>query len=126
MRIVNGVLCVLMLAFVAVQYNDPDAGLWMLIYALPAAWAGLAAWQPARLQARPATLGLGLCLLATLGGVAYWWPRDAGWWRQEVWWQSETAREGMGMMAVAIVLAVVALTCWLGRGKAGEVERPVE
>ena len=48
MRILNGVLCLLMLAFVAVQYNDPDAAVWMVIYALPAAWAALAAWQPAR------------------------------------------------------------------------------
>jgi hypothetical protein len=126
MRIVNGVLCLLMLAFVAVQYNDPDAGLWMVIYGLPAAWAALAAWRPARLQARPATLGLGLCLLAALAGVAYWWPTDAGWWRQEVWWESETAREGMGLMAVAIVLAVVALTGWLGRGKSADVEQAAE
>ena len=126
MRIVNAVLCLLMLVFAAVQYNDPDAGLWMVIYALPAAWAALAAWQPARLQARPATLGLGFCLLAALAGVAHWWPTDAGWWRQAVWWESETAREGMGLMAVAVVLAVVALTRWLGRRKAGQVEHAAE
>ena len=115
MRIVNGVLCLLMLAFAAVQLNDPDAGLWILIYLLPAAWAGLAAWQPVRLQARPATLGLGLCLLTALAGVAYWWPADAGWWRQEVWWQSETAREGMGLMVVTLVLLVVGLSRWLAQ-----------
>ena len=122
MRIVNGVLCLLMLAFAAVQLNDPDAGLWILIYLLPAAWAGLAAWRPARLQARPATLGLGLCLLTALAGVAYWWPKDAGWWRQEVWWQSEAAREGMGLMVAAAVLLVVALTRWLGQAKAAKAD----
>ncbi len=115
MRIVNGVLCLLMIVFAAVQYNDPDVLLWGVIYAVPALWAGLAAWRPAKLQERPAAVGLGLCLLAALAGMAYWWPSGAGWWRQEVWWQSETAREGMGLMMVTLVLLVVGLSRWLAQ-----------
>ena len=117
MRIVNAVLCLMMVAFVAVQYNDPDFLLWAVIYAVPAAWAGLAAWRPARLLTPPATIGLGTCLLAAFAGLVYWWPSEADWWRQEVWWESETSREGMGMMIVTFVLLVVALTRWLRRAK---------
>lgn len=118
MRIVNAVLCLLMVAFVAVQYNDPDFLLWAVIYAIPAAWAGFAAWRPARLLTPPATIGLGACLLGAFAGLVYWWPTTPGWWRQEVWWESESSREGMGMMIVTFVLLVVALTRWLRRAKA--------
>ena len=39
MRYVHIVLGVLMVTFAAVQYNDPDAPLWIVIYLVPAAWA---------------------------------------------------------------------------------------
>ena len=48
MRYVNGFFCVLMVLFTVVQYNDPDAILWILIYGLTAVWAGLAAFRPDR------------------------------------------------------------------------------
>ena len=48
MRYVNGFFCVLLVLFAIVQYNDPDAILWILIYGVPAVWAGLAAFRPAR------------------------------------------------------------------------------
>jgi hypothetical protein len=43
MRYLNGFLCVLLALFTIVQYNDPDAILWIVIYGLPAIWAGFAA-----------------------------------------------------------------------------------
>jgi hypothetical protein len=46
-----------MLLFVAVQYNDPDGPLWMVIYGVPAIWAGLA-WMRPQLLLRPAPLPL--------------------------------------------------------------------
>ena len=43
MKIVNIVLCVLFLLFLAVQYNDPDPHLWMAIYGFVAWICALAA-----------------------------------------------------------------------------------
>ena len=47
---------------------------------------------------------------AALYGVYHYWPTTPGWWRQEVWWETETAREGMGMMIVLVVVLVSGLT----------------
>ena len=112
MRIVNAILCLLFVLFVAVQYNDPDGPVWMLIYAVPAAWAGFAAYRPNGLLGRLPTLGLGLCLLASIVGTVATWPQEAGFWQQDVWWNSEMAREGMGMMIVTVALLIVAFTRW--------------
>ena len=46
MRILNGFLCVILALFTIVQYNDPDAILWIVIYGVPAVWAGVAAYRP--------------------------------------------------------------------------------
>ena len=119
MKILNIALCVLLLLFVAVQYNDPDGPLWMVIYGVPALWAALAAFRPAALgRGLPAAL-LGLCLLAALAATAYYWPTVPGWWHQEVWWQEETAREGMGVMLVLLTLAVACATAWRRRARPG-------
>ena len=45
MRIVNGVLCLFLILFTAVQYNDPDVLLWVLIYGIGAVFTGLAAFR---------------------------------------------------------------------------------
>ncbi len=111
-RTLNGFLCVMLVLFASVQYNDPDFALWILIYAIPAAWAGAAAFRPAALCRTLPTLGLGLCLLVSIAGTVYMWPSEPGWWQQDVWWENELAREGMGLMIVTIVLAIVALTRW--------------
>lgn len=126
MRIVNALLCLLFVLFVAVQYDDPDGPIWMLIYAIPAAWAGFAAYRPNRLLGRLPTLGLGLCLLVSIVGMLVAWPTAEGFWRIELWWSeapadqeiAELAREGMGMMIVTVALLVVAFTRWrLGRSR---------
>lgn len=106
MRIANGILCVLMLLFAAVQYNDPDGLWWAFIYAVPAAWAGVAAFRPVLLS-RPAAKPLWLVsLLVAVAGTVWYWPPVGEWWRESVWWNVEEAREGMGMMIVVIVLLV--------------------
>src|SRR5687767_14150983 len=45
MRYVNGFSCVFLALFTIVQYNEPDAILWVLIYGLPTIWAGFAAYR---------------------------------------------------------------------------------
>ena len=119
MRYVNGVLCALLVLFAVAQYNDPDVVLWVVIYAVPAIWTGLAAFRPHVLAQRSVSMALALCVIAAVIGTAYWWPTDPGWWRQEVWWESEPAREGMGLMIITIALLAVALTWWLGQRKPG-------
>jgi hypothetical protein len=106
LRVVNIVLCLLMLLFIAVQYNDPDGLMWMAIYLVPAVWALLAAINPFAIgQGLLKTLLL-LTIVASLAAMFYYWPKTSGWWKQEVWWEVETAREGMGMMIVSMVLLV--------------------
>jgi hypothetical protein len=106
LRVVNIVLCLLMLLFIAVQYNDPDGLMWMAIYLVPAVWALLAAINPFAIgQGLLKTLLL-LTIVASLAAMFYYWPKTSGWWKQEVWWEVETAREGMGMMIVSVVLLV--------------------
>ena len=114
MRVLNIALLLMMLAFMAVQYNDPDGLAWMLIYAVPAVWAAVAAFSNAVLGQRLVNTLLLVSMFAAAVGVLYFWPRTPGWWQQEVWWEVESAREGMGLM---IVLAVL-LVAWLSRPRA--------
>ncbi len=113
MRVANGFFLVVFILFAGVQYNDPDFALWILIYAVPAAWAGVAAFRPGWLRQTLPTAGLGASLLVSIAGTAYMWPSQPGWWRQDLWWEQELVREGMGLMIVTVGLAVVALTWWL-------------
>lgn len=116
MRYVNLVLCVLMLVFIGVQYNDPDGLLWMAIYLIPAAWAAIAALHAPLLGSGAPRFLLLASLAAAITGVIHYWPDTPGFWKQEVWYETETAREGIGMMIVLIVLLVV----WLSGHMAGK------
>jgi hypothetical protein len=115
MRIVSGVFFVLMLLFCAVQYNDPDTLIWVLVYGTAAIWCGIAAFRPALLGTpvgRPllwATLGL------AVAGVVWYWPHTAHFWEVDVWWATETAREGMGMMIAFLAVGSVWLTARANR-----------
>lgn len=111
MRVLNIVLCLFMILFIGVQYNDPDGFLWMAVYAVPAVWTAVAVFKNRWLRARPAHVLMLLSIFSAVAGMIYYWPTTPGWWRQDVWWEVETAREGMGMMIVAIVLLIV----WAGR-----------
>lgn len=98
-----------MVLFMVVQYNDPDGLTWILIYAVPAIWSGLAFFRPALFDAVLARRTWGVTLLAALAGMVYYWPKTPQWWASEVWWETETAREGMGMMIVVVALVLTRL-----------------
>jgi len=117
MRYVNILLGVVMVAFAAVQYNDPDALLWIVIYLIPAAWAFAAAFRPARVRSAAGQALLGLSVLAGIGATIYYWPTMPGFWRKDVWWVEETAREGMGVMIGLAVLVFVSLAALRGRNR---------
>lgn len=84
----------------------------MFIYAVPMLWAAFAAFRPQSLSYRLPSILLPLCLLLSAAAMVYYWPKTPGWWKSEVWWEVETAREGMGMMIVLIVLLVAWLTAY--------------
>ncbi|MGC1441712.1 MAG: transmembrane 220 family protein [Burkholderiaceae bacterium] len=110
MRILNIILGLLMIAFAAVQLNDPDTLTWTIYYLIGAIWALLAAIRPQAIRTPNARRLIWLCVAAALTGVAYYFPRMDRFWEKEVWWVEETAREGMGVMTLALVLLIVAIT----------------
>lgn len=122
MRYLNGFLCVIMILFVAVQYNDPDYAFWMVIYGIPAVWAGVAALRPAVLARDLCIAGLVLTTAAAVAGTVYFWPTTPDWWRKDIWWNEETAREGMGMMIVTVTLSVVLFTAWRARSRSAAAD----
>lgn len=110
MRYLNILLGLTMVGFTAVQYNDPDALLWVVYYMVPAIWALLVAF---RLDVARSTLGSRLLLASVavwLGLVIYYWPQVPNFWRQDVFMAEETAREGMGLMVGWGVLLVALFT----------------
>ncbi len=108
MRALNACFCIMLAGFALVQYNDPDAILWFLIYAVPSAWAGLAAFRPERLAPSPRAIGAYLaCLAAAVAGSFWCWPSlPAG------WIAIETEREGLGIIIATLVLALVGISWW--------------
>jgi Transmembrane family 220, helix len=107
MRYLNILLGLAMLAFAAVQYNDPDMLLWIVYYAVPAAWAFLAAFRLDLVRSMPGMLGLWASIVVGLGVVVYYWPAMPGFWRPTVFMvevEGEGAREGMGLMIAWAVL----------------------
>ena len=108
MRHLNAFLCVLLTLFTIVQYNDPDAPLWILIYGLPAIWAGLAAYRPDVFAHNEWLLGvLGLNLLGIGAGAVYLWPTEIS-----TWWEKEEVREGLGLIITTLSLLAVVYTLW--------------
>jgi hypothetical protein len=101
-------LCFLLSIFTIVQYNDPDAPVWIIIYGLPAIWAGLAAYRPGAFAQNEWLRGaLGLNLLAIAAGAIYMWPNEIS-----TWWQKEEIREGLGLIITTLSLLVVVYTLW--------------
>ena len=110
MRALLGLLLVLMVLFGAVQYNDPDGLLWMGIYAVPALWCGVGLFW-CKVFKNTAVIALfWLSVVMSVAGVVYFWPLTPQFWTKDVWYNVETAREGMGLMIVLIVLLVVSFS----------------
>ena len=117
MKYLNILLSLMMILFIVVQYNDPDGPMWAAIYAVPAIWAGLAAFRLKQVQTSRARALLGVSVFGALALTAYYWPTTPNFWVTEIYWETETAREGMGMMIATFVLLVAAATIWSARQK---------
>lgn len=114
MRAINGLFCLILLLFAAVQYNDPDFLFWFVIYGLAALLCGLAAFLPEVFATHGTLRALFLlCLAGALAGTVYFWPSGVAWWTKEVIWDNELAREGLGMAIVTAGLLSVGVTWWL-------------
>ncbi len=124
MKYVNIVLGALMVLFAGVQYNDPDALRWIVIYIVPAAWAGFAAFRLDVLRTTLPLALLGVSVAAEVIGTIYYWPTTPEFWRKDVWWDTETAREGMGLMIATAVVLVAFATAWHARSKAAPGREP--
>jgi hypothetical protein len=108
MRPVNGLFCVVLGLFAIVQYNDPDALLWFLIYGIPAAWAGVVAFRPDLLPTNGAAIAAFVaCLAAAVAGAIYMWPSLPA-----NWIDVEEEREGLGLIIATAGLIMVGWTWW--------------
>ena len=113
MRILSGIVGLLLILFMVVQWNDPDGPIWMVIYGIGAIWCLIACLRPWRFSEGQVATLFGLCFLASIAGMIYFWPEVSNWWDIDVWWPEitgETSREGMGMMVLVVALAIAGLT----------------
>ncbi|MFT7594763.1 MAG: hypothetical protein ACI8R4_002087 [Paracoccaceae bacterium] len=110
MRIFSGIFCISMALFTVVQFNDPDASLWIVIYGVAAIWCGLAAFRPSLIAVGWGRRLLILSVLLGLIGAIWYYPKTPGFWHTDVWWVTETAREGMGMIIAFVAILVAWLT----------------
>jgi len=102
MRAVHIFLCVILLLFAALQYNDPDWSYWGLVYLLAAGWSALAAEAPQRLQSwPPARVGAPVSVLLFLVGFASL-AHQLG----PGWIHDEEAREALGYLICAVTTAL--------------------
>jgi len=124
LRVISILLCLVMVLFIGVQFNDPDGLLWMAIYLIPTTWALVAAVAPGLLHHRVSRILLALTILGSLALTFFYWPKTSGWWKQDVWWEVETAREGMGMMIVTAVLAFVFFVAYRQSGRILQDQEP--
>lgn len=109
MRYVFYALSATFLVFAGLQWNDPDAFLWMSAYVVPAGWLMVAAAAPSKLYERSVTAALAATLGLFTWLTVMLWPLERGWWRADVWWSSEAAREGMGLILMTLALLAVVL-----------------
>jgi len=117
MKYINILFCFLLILFIAVQYNDPDGPMWAAIYLVPTVWAGLAAFRLEKLSGNRSLALLGLSVAAILALTVFYWPTTPEFWRKDVWWETETAREGMGMMIASVIILFSAGTILAARNR---------
>jgi len=117
MRVLAFIIALLLIVFAAVQYNDPDGAKWMIIYGVPALLALICAIRPQLYQMMLMRGLLVVGMVAAFVGMVYYWPKTDKWWTQDVWWETETAREGMGMMVTVVALGLIFLAQYRLRNK---------
>lgn len=115
MRLVIGILLILMLLFMAVQYNDPDGLFWMGVYSVPAMWCAVTIFWRQWFVLSQVRIALWFSTVLSVMGVIHFWPVTSGFWHKAVWHEVETAREGMGMMIVLGVHLLVLFAVRLQR-----------
>ena len=118
MKIVNGFFVLLFLSFAAVQYNDPDPLLWILIYLSMAVLCGLAI-AGKYYQRLALMLGAAFIVYAIIlaPGVTDWWQSpDRSLLFDDLakmqYYYIEEAREFLGLVICLLVLAGL---YWQGR-----------
>jgi hypothetical protein len=119
MRWPLGVFLIVMLGFAAVQYNDPDGPLWMLLYATAAVWCAIALWRPGTLRGTPALLALAALSIAVYVLGFLWEIRTFNpdfLTRSMMSGGVETTREAFGLLIAALVTGWV---LWAD-GRAGQ------
>ncbi|PCJ61390.1 MAG: hypothetical protein COA73_07460 [Candidatus Hydrogenedentota bacterium] len=94
-QIVSIVMFTLMVIAIAVQYNDPDGWIWMLIYSYATVVSGLAIWK--KYSYLSVIGGVGY-----LGGFFYLMPDSF-----RGWYTNEMAREALGLLFCAIWMVVL-------------------
>jgi Transmembrane family 220, helix len=88
----------------------------IVIYGLPAIWAGFAAYRPNAFEHNHLLVGVfWLNLLAIAAGSIYIWPSEV-----TTWWNNEEVREGLGLIITTIAMLMVAFTVW--RTRRGQLE----
>lgn len=118
MRVLNGIFGTLLILFAAVQWNDPDGPVWMLIYGIGAFWCWLATLRPSIFTVPMVAFPFFACFAGAMAGMIYFWPNITNWWDIDVWWPEitgEPAREGMGMMVLVVCLSAAAWVAYRER-----------
>jgi hypothetical protein len=106
LRKITGItLGLVFISFAAMQYNDPDATIWIIIYLVAAAITILAAFG------RVPVLLLAIATVACLLGAFYMWPEKyeglevGGGDIKNI----EEAREALGLLLIGLVLFLYAI-----------------
>jgi hypothetical protein len=110
MKYLSLLLSILMFLFVFVQFNDPDFYYWASIYSIPALSSLLVFLNPKIIHKLPLQLLFIILFIVIIFLTGFYWPKESLWWEIDIWWNTETAREGMGMMISSLVMIISGLT----------------
>ena len=112
MKYINIMFSLLMLAFVIVQYNDPDIFYWGFIYFIPAFFSGTVGLYPQIFRKETVKISFVFSTLLIIFLTGFYWPKEPNWFLVDIWWEKEIVREGMGMMISSFVMIFSALTLY--------------
>ena len=126
MRIVSIIMFILLLLCVAVQWNDPDGWLWMLIYGYGTV---VSAFAVAKRYSVAAVIGV----IGYVAGALYWMPNEMIEHPSNLLLDMrmhemgvEEVREDIGLWLAAIWMFVLSVLWWRQRRPATEVAQTAE